>query len=146
MTNLVRYYILVTEENNWKKSFEKNVWGFSEKTRGYWNSMEVGEYVAFYVTEPIKKIIGFGKVVKKYVEEDLFWPDEILFNRSLLKYRIKFDIVYRLDDYTNGIKLPLALVLNVGRKVISEEKFLELVRISDTAWNSNIEKIITMKN
>ena len=145
MTNS-RYYILVTEENNWKKSFEKNIWGFSEKTKGYWNSLETGEYVAFYITAPIKKIIGFGKIVKKYVEDDLFWPDEILFNRSLLKYRIKFDVLYRLDDYTDGIKPPISLVLNVGRKVISEEVFMNMVRMADAKWNSNIEKIIVMKN
>lgn len=145
MTDSLRYYILVTEESNWKKSFEKNIWGFSEKTKGYWNTIQAGEFVAFYVTAPVTKIIGFGKVVKKYVEDNLFWPDEILFDRSLWKYKLKFDVIYLLDDYANGIKPPLTLVLNVGRKVIPEEEFLNLAKIADAKWNSNIEKIITIK-
>ena len=34
----------------------------------------VSDRVAFYVTSPIKKIIGVGIIKKKFVKEDFFWP------------------------------------------------------------------------
>ncbi len=38
----------------------KNSLGFSEKTKGYWNTVKSGDLIGFYVTKPTKKIVGFG--------------------------------------------------------------------------------------
>ena len=60
-----KYYILVGDEENWKISIKNKIWGFSERNKGSWNKTKPGEYLAFYVTSPIKKIIGFGIVKGK---------------------------------------------------------------------------------
>ena len=60
-----RYYILVGDDSAWKISLTKKVWGFTEKTKGSWNKSYSGDYIAFYVTKPLGKIIGFGKIIEK---------------------------------------------------------------------------------
>ena len=75
MTNLVttksRYYILVADEETWKVALEKHQWGFSQKNVGLWNTTNNGDFVAFYVTKPIQKIIGFGIIQEKYISDEL---------------------------------------------------------------------------
>ena len=94
MMNKRRFYILVGDEKTWKTSLTKNIWGFSEKTKGLWNTSQIGDYLVFYVTSPVKKIIGFGNISEKFIDEALFWPDEKIFKRTLWKYRLRFDIFF----------------------------------------------------
>lgn len=75
----VRYFILVGDMYAWQTSFLKNMWGFAKRTIGSWHTSNVGDYVAFYVTSPIKKIIGHGRITKKFESDDILWPDEIMF-------------------------------------------------------------------
>lgn len=63
---MINYFVLVGDEKTWHVSFEKKIWGFSEKMRGFWNTTQHGDLLAFYVTKPTKKIIGFGKVKEKF--------------------------------------------------------------------------------
>ncbi len=143
--NPPRYYILVSDIENWEKSFEIETFGFSEKTKGSWNKSCVGELVAFYVMSPIKKIVGFGIITEKVIEEDLVWPDELLFERSLLKYRLKFNIIFKLDDYFKGIPVPTNLIFNQSRIIIPKELFFDLIKKSEKEWNVKIEKKIPLQ-
>ena len=52
-----RYYILVGDEGTWKIALQHLQWGFSQKNIGLWNTINEDEFVAFYVTKPIQKII-----------------------------------------------------------------------------------------
>lgn len=132
-----RFYILVGDPENWEIALKNRIWGFKEATKGLWNKSQIGEYVAFYVTTPIKKIIGFGKIIDKYIEDTIIWSDEKLFNRSLWNYRFELEIIYLIDDWNKGIRLT-SIHLNVGRKVVSEYFFKTLVKKADQKWSSNI--------
>jgi hypothetical protein len=57
-----RCYILVVDKRTWEHSFLHNLWGFSERTTGLWNTSNVGDLAVFYVTSALSKVIGFGKV------------------------------------------------------------------------------------
>lgn len=74
-----------------------------ERTKGKWNASNIGDNVGFYVTSPIKRIIGFGKINEKFIDEKLIWPDEKLFNISIYKYSIKFNVYYLIGDWQKGI-------------------------------------------
>lgn len=135
MSNInLRYYILISNLKNSEKSFDINTWGFSEKRKGSWNKSRVGELIAFYITDPIKKIVGFGVITDKVIEEDLIWPDEIFYQKSILKYRLKFSKIFLLEDYTNGITISQNLSFN-DRTIISKKSFYELVAKSEEKWN-----------
>ena len=117
------HFILVGDEKNWHTALSKKIWGFSEKRKGFWETINEDDKIVFYVTLPIKKIIGFGKVKKKYIGNDLLFRDEINFRRLLWKYRFNFQIEFLVQKWGNGILPPKNIILNVGRKPISAEIF-----------------------
>jgi hypothetical protein len=117
------------------------VWGFTEKTKGLWKKSNSGDYIAFYVTKPLGKIIGFGKFIDKYIDEQLIWQDEILFKRSIWRYKIRFDIFYLIDQWSNGILPPSNIMLNTGRIVVDRSLFLKLVEDGQKKWNTSLHII-----
>lgn len=135
------FFILTGDKETWLRSFNKNLWGFTEKTKGSWNTSQVNDLVAFYVTAPIKKIIGFGIIRKKFIDSELFWNDEILFKKSIWPYRFEFEPIHIEDDWENGISVPAGIMLNVGRKVIDKLIFSNLIREADSKWNTKMNGI-----
>lgn len=135
------YYILVGDNRTWRISFTKNFWGFTEKTKKLWSNIEKEDIVCFYVTKPTKKIIGFGKIKKKFQNTEIFWPDEIFLQRVLWPYKIEFEPIYIVDNFDDGIDPPLKVILNQGRKKISEDIFIKLIQEAEK-WNmSDLKKL-----
>lgn len=132
-----RYYILVGSEQNWKVSLEHNLWGFTENSKGSWNTTKSGDLLAFYVTRPVKKVIGFGKVGKKFSNDNLVWDDEKLFNRSIWKYKFEIIPEYVCKNWEKGIELP-PMALIVSRRVIDKDVFGGLLKKADTAWKTKL--------
>jgi hypothetical protein len=140
-----RFYLLIGDLETWEISLKNRIWGFKETTKGLWNKLQIGEYVGFYATKPLKKIIGFGKILNKYIEETIVWLDEKFFNKSLWKYRMRLEIMYVVNNWNDGIDIPL-MNLNTGRKVVSEDIFMALVKKADKKWKSNIYQQIIQKS
>ena len=140
-----RTYILVGEKQNWKVALEKKIWGFQKKSKGLWNTTKENDLIAFYVTKPLKKIIGFGIVKNKFVDQKLVWNDEKFLNRAIWIYKVSFDIFYVCDKWKNGIFLPKKMFLQTSRRVIDKNFFIELVKLADSKWEMNIYKKIFEK-
>jgi hypothetical protein len=117
------HFVLVGDDKNWKIALSEKTWGFSKKGKGLWEATNEGDKVAFYVTLPIKKIIGFGKITKKYIGNDILFYDEKILGSLIWVYRFNFQIECLIKDWKNGITPPKNLILNVGRKSISVETF-----------------------
>jgi hypothetical protein len=97
----VRCYILTADEHSWKTSLSFNLWGLSERTKGSWNTTQVGDWVAFYVTRPIGKIVGFGKVASDYVKANRVTRishEMIRVRHPNLNYRSE------MEDVRNGLR------------------------------------------
>lgn len=134
-----RYYLIIGDKENWKISLKRRIWGFSEKFKGYWNKTNEGDDIAFYVTSPIKKVIGFGKITKKYTDSsELVWSDEVFFKRSIWPYKIKFEVLHVIENWEAGIPPPEGIMLNVGRKLVSQEQFSALVKDADFKWRTRL--------
>jgi hypothetical protein len=136
-----RYFILIGDPGTWTTSLLYSRWGFSERSKGSWNTSDVGDYLAFYVTSPIKKVIGFGRISRRYVDDSLVFPDERLFGKAIWMFRLEFVKIYVTEDWEAGVTLPPHLILNVGRKVIDKSLFLQLVRKVEQKWNQNMKQI-----
>ncbi len=143
MTKETRYYILVADEKTWITSFTKNIFGFSERNQGNWNTSNVDDLVAFYCTVPIKKIIGFGKISGKFIDDEIFFPDEKLFKRGIYKYRINLENLFLANDWNDGLPRPKNIMMNVGRRVIKKQIFYNLIKSANKKWNLNPSKFIT---
>jgi len=137
-----RYYILVGDMQTWETALEHNQWGFAEKNIGLWNTSNEGEFIAFYVTKPVMKIVGFGKIKRKFVSDDMLWPDEKFFKKPIWKYRIKFEIIQQIKNWEDGIEVPHTIMLNIGRKVIQKSIFNSLVKSAESKWNKKFSKIM----
>ncbi|MEP0826291.1 MAG: hypothetical protein HRF40_12470, partial [Nitrososphaera sp.] len=138
-----RFYLLIGNKDAWETSLLYQIWGFSEGTRGLWKSSKVGDYLAFYVTTPIKKIIGFGRIREKYIESSITWPEEKLLKASVWKYRIKFKILFILkNDWHDGIDPPKNMMFNSGRKVVTKDVFDMLLKRADSQWGTNLHNAI----
>ncbi len=145
--NNERFYLLVGKMKNWEIALDNSIWGFTEKSKGLWNKTNPFEFVAFYVTRPYKKIFGFGQFLEKTVNNQLLWQDEKTENRSIWKYKIKFKIIYKVDDIKKGLTAPKNTVLASSRPVVLEKDFFKLVKDADKKWNSNImDEILSTKN
>jgi hypothetical protein len=123
-----RFFILVGDKDSWIRSLSDNIWGFSNRSVGNWNTSEIGDYLAFYVTSPFKKIIGYGRITSKFVSEELTWPDEIAFKKSIWRYRIRFNNLKVLENWEMGVPVPKDIMLNTGRKVIDEQTFSIIIK------------------
>lgn len=119
--NRSRYYVLIGDEDTWKISLANNLWGFSDKSIGNWNRCNIGDYLAFYVTAPTKKIIGTIK--NKFVDENIVWVDEKLFGRAIWKHKFQFEKISVINDWSQGIPIQEKIVLNVGLKLIDKIPF-----------------------
>lgn len=133
-----RYFILVGDPETWKVSLAKNIWGFSEKSKGFWNKSNPEDCLSFYVTSPFKKIIGFGKVNRKFIDESHVFPDEKFFKKTLWPYRMAYDKFFVIDDWEQGIGVPSNFMLNVGRKVIDRKNFVDLATKAEQEWHQSI--------
>ena len=134
-----RHFILVDTEENWKASLDHGLWGFIERGKGFWNKTNTGDYLIFYVMKPLKKIIGFGAVGEKLVNDDLIWNDEKLFKRSIRKFKFEIKPVYVCKNWDQGIELP-PMLLMMSRKLISKDLFFQIVKNADVSWNTDLKK------
>jgi hypothetical protein len=130
---------LVGDSETWRYSLKKNLWGFSEHFRGYWNTSKPDDYLAFYVTSPIKKIIGFGKIEKKFVDQSISFPDELLMGRPIWIYRYTYRKIVTIDEWDKGISPPPGIMLNVGRKLIDYSTFQTLIIRAEQKWKKKIQ-------
>jgi len=138
--NIPRYYILVGERKNWKTSIENQIWGFTEKSKGLWNKSNKDELLAYYVTSPIKKIIGFGQIGEKYVDEKLIWNDEKKLKKSIWKYKFKLNHIYVCDDWDEGIPITSKIMLASSRTVVERDQFFEFSKKANQKWNTKIHQ------
>lgn len=134
-----RYFVLIGSAKNWKTSLNHNLWGFTEKSKGLWNKTNPKDLLAFYVTLPIGKVIGFGHVGKKFINDDLIWNDEKLFKNSIWKYKFEIIPSYICKNFEEGVELPY-MVLGTSRKAVNEETFASLVKGADSHFNTNLFK------
>lgn len=137
-----RFYILVSAQRTWEISLSQKIFGFRTSTYGLWNTSKVGDFVAFYVTLPIKKIVGFGKITEKFVDDAIIWKDEEFFGKAIWKFRIKFEVIRMTKKWKNGVEPPPNLMLNTGRKVVDKKIFSDLVKDADSKWRTKMHEKI----
>ncbi len=139
-----RNYLIIGDEMSWKVAFQENLWGFKNKgvSFGLWNKTNVGDNIAFYVTFPIQKIIGFGKITEKFIDTKIIWPDEKLVNRAIFSHRLKFKIITIVHDWDHGVPPPKNLMLNTGRKIVDSKTFKILIKQAEKNWKKKFLKYI----
>lgn len=135
---ILRNYVLVGNKENWEIAISQNVWGFTQKSKGLWRTTKIGENLAYYVTAPIKNIIGFGKIKNKIINNDLIWQTEKQQQESIWIYKLLLDHLYICKDWSKGIPIPNSIILQSSRKVLNDDFFLYIVKKADSQWRTKL--------
>ncbi len=101
---------------------------------GLWNTTNKNDLILFYVTKPTQKIIGFGTITDKFISNEILWPDEKIFKRSIWKYRVKFQVMHLIKKWENGLSVPTNIMLNIGRKVIEKDVYDKFLKEAKSKW------------
>jgi len=84
-------WIAVGPPENWEKALEgENIWGVPQRYEKLWSEMREGDLLFFYVTSPVKGVVGYGRILSTFREEEPFWPQEQKEGRALWPLRMKF--------------------------------------------------------
>ncbi len=94
------------------------------------------------MTDPVKKVIGFGTIKRKFIDETVIWSAEkYLFKRALWKYRIELKKIYVTNEWNRKIHAPSGLMLNTGRKMVDKKTFTTLVKEAQTKWKKDFSGV-----
>jgi len=87
------YWLVVGSTINWMTAFEKgNIWGLKERQRHLWESLNEGDILLFYVTQPVQGIIGYGILRTKFKQNRPLWPQELSEHKLIWPLRFEFDV------------------------------------------------------
>lgn len=131
--SLAKCWLVVGKLKNWLSTFSQPVpiWGLKLSQKKEFEEMDVGDILYFYITSPIRGIIGFGRVKDKYIDEkNLIWEDEIKRKEVIwpLRFRIQVLKVLPKDSWkTNAIKIDdLKIFLRKGFQKLTEKDLSEI--------------------
>ena len=114
---MANYWLAVGPAENWGTAFEqRNIWGLTERQKGWWGNLTEGDIVLFYATKPISGIIGYGTVQTKFRQDQPLWPQEIKEGRVIWPLRFEFNVEYCLapDEWDTQKATSDTLKLKAG--------------------------------
>ena len=92
-------WLVVGSERNWEFAFQaNNIWGL-KASRGlncFWEMVQPGDGLLFYISKPVQGVVGFGTVNVKFKQTEPLWPDEVKARKLLYPLRFEFDIEHCL--------------------------------------------------
>ena len=93
------HWIIMGPKKSWGTAFELGgIWGVKHLVYPEWKALERGDIIFFYVTTPIKGVIGVGRVETKFIQDKPLWPDEIAIGKVLYPFRFEFHTDYVLEQ------------------------------------------------
>lgn len=125
-----RYWLVVGTPENWQTAFEHgNIWGLKETQRHLWESLQEGDTLVFYATNPVGGNIGYGSVRTKFRQNKPLWPKELEQNMLIWPLRFEFDIQYCLppDKWAIGKVVSKDLQPRAGFQLLSTDVAEKLV-------------------
>jgi predicted RNA-binding protein len=95
----MNYWLAVGSPANWRLSFEKrNVWGLTTRQHHWWEKLNEGDAVIFYVTKPVSGVVGHGIIQTKFKQNKPTWPEEIEQGKILWPWGFEFTVEYCLPE------------------------------------------------
>jgi hypothetical protein len=90
------FWLVVGRPENWETAFNLgNIWGLRQSQAHLWEELASEDVVFFYVTSPVSKIVGYGKILSKFKQDKPLWPEERAKRRVIWPLRFQFDVTLR---------------------------------------------------
>ena len=129
-----QYWLAVGTPENWHTSFSKNyLWGLRTSQRHMWEEIRVGEDVVFfYITTPVKGIVGYGLVREKKEDGSFEWVEEHAEKKSIWPLRVSLSpiIVNPASHWTShSVTTPeLSKKVRSGFQKVSSDLAHQIIR------------------
>lgn len=137
------FWVLCGKHENWRIALKDEIWGLIPKFRGKWRYLQIGDWLLFYVTQPVSGFMGVGKVEAKFKQNKPLWSDEILQNEVLYPFRFEFKSEYVLPEDSwreKRIKTRLPIGSYSGINLLDDQDVIEGIRdIMKQEWSVQFE-------
>jgi predicted RNA-binding protein len=138
------YWISCGKPENWRIALRDQIWGLIPKFQGKWKYLEQGDWLFFYVTDPVKGVIGIGKVQAKFKQTRPLWPDEIAQNQVLYPFRFEFRPDYVLPEpewVPKKFKVSLPIGSYSALNILDDQNIIDsLVGVAKSQWGVQFEE------
>jgi predicted RNA-binding protein len=138
----MNYWLVVGKPQNWETAFiHRNIWGLKETQSHLWESLKENDKVIFYVTSPVKGVIGHGVIRTKFHQYSPLWPDEIKQRKVIWPLRFEFDVDFRLPQgkWANERVVSKELMPRAGFQLLSKDLGVKLIASMGTGEYVAIE-------
>jgi len=81
---------------SWKRALELSTWGMTKRYKHFWNQVSPHDTLFFYVTSPVKGVVGYGTIKEKLQENKPLWPEEVREKQTLWPLRLRFNVTHCL--------------------------------------------------
>lgn len=141
-----RVWILTGDEINWDRAIADEIWGVREgRLKKFWDRLENGDLLIFYVKAPISAAVGVGLAENKFRQDKPLWLDEVRTKTVIYPYRFEFKIIYYLPKErwkADSIALrDLKLGIQAGMNPVSNpENIGQLIGRINQKWRLNLSQ------
>lgn len=136
MTGKIKNWLVIGVLKNWETALSQPIpiWGLKPRYQAEFNTMSIGDFLWFYVTNPIGGVVGVGIVKDKYVDENnLIWEEELEKKEVIWPLRFRIQVLKLIprdlwrDEY---IKIgDFNLVWQVGFQLLSSKHTILLHKL-----------------
>lgn len=91
----------VGSPDNWFTALKQGgIWGLkgTERHTAYWNEIQSGDGLLFYVTRPVSGLVGYGAVKTKFKQDRPLWPEEFRESKVIWPHRFEFDVTFLIPQ------------------------------------------------
>ena len=139
----MNYWLIVGAPQNWDTAFTHgNIWGLKQTRSHLWENLKENDKVIFYVTSPVKGVIGHGVVRTKFPQNQPLWPDEVKQHKVIWPLRFEFDVDFRLPQrkWVSARVASNELWPRAGFQSIKEDLGMKLVSSLGTGGYAPVEE------
>lgn len=132
----IRNWLVIGIQENWDTALSQSIpiWGLKLRYKNDFKFLlNIGDIVWFYVTSPIKGVVGIGVVKDKYIDDiNLIWNEELIKKEVIwpLRFRIQVLKLISKENWKNSsIKInDFNIVWQRVFQLLKDEHVIELIK------------------
>ena len=90
------HWLAIGSIERWKQALELSTCGMTKRYEDFWKRVSPKDILFFYVTSPVKGVVGYGVIMEKLKENKPLWPEEVHKRRVLWPLRLGFEVTHCL--------------------------------------------------
>lgn len=92
-----RTWLVIGSEQNWETALMQPlpIWGLKDRYLSEFSRLNPGDYLSFYVKNPVRGVIGLGAVKDRYIDrQNLVWEEEKKLGKVVWPLRFRIEVFH----------------------------------------------------